>query len=197
MIFMKHKKLLIRIVAILFISIAFLFLIIVDPYKDLDENNEVALLGLNDKNFERISKKGLLKIFDKNTSVVYFGEINQKSYKVLNILSRNNSFKNKIYYIDIESEKRILTFENNSVKILKEGTEFYNSLLEKLGSFAEIYTLYNEYNEPINSGYKTIYTPMVIFVKEGKILFAHYINDENISEEELQNIYVEGFNKIN
>lgn len=202
MIFMKKKKLLIRISAILLLGIAFLFLIIVDPYKDIKDDEKVALLDGEEKIFSKITKENLLKLFDNSTAVIYIGKINNEDTEIIKTIynSAKTSSIEKVYYINIEDEKGILKYENNSVIIEKEETEFYKELLNKLGSFTETYTLYNEYNEPINSGYRTIYTPMIIFIKSGKVIFTHYIDNLNKTEDELrllQDIYIEGFKKIN
>lgn len=198
---MKNKKLLIRISAILLLGIAFLFLIIIDPYKNMEEE-KVALLYGEEKIFSKITKENLLKLFDNSTAVVYIGKINDEDSKIIKKVynSAKKSLINKIYYINIEDEKSILKYENNFVVVEKEETEFYRKLLDKLGSFTETYTLYNIYNEPINSGYKTIYTPMVIFIKNGKVIFTHYIDNLDKTEDELkslEDIYIEGFKKIN
>lgn len=201
MIFMKNKKLLIRISAILLICIAFLFLIIVDPYKNIEEE-KVALLDGEEKIFSKITKQELLKLFNNSTAVVYIGKINNEDSKVIEKVydSARKSLIDKIYYINIEDEKSILKYENDSVVVIKEETNFFKKLLDKLGSFAETYKLYNQYNEPINSGYKTIYTPMVIFIRNGKVIFTHYIDSLDKTDEELnllEDIYIEGFKKIN
>lgn len=199
---MKNKKLLIRSTAILIISVAFLFLLIIDPYKNKENDNEiVALLGIKDKIFKSTTKEELLQILETETTAIYLGKIDSNYSRILETLYNSSltSNINSIYYLDIEEEKTLLSYENNNIVVQKEGSKFYLKLLEKISSFSEIYTLYNKYNEPINSGYNTIYTPMVIFIKQGKILFTHYIDNSSLKEinfNELSEIYKEGFEKI-
>lgn len=199
---MKNKKVLIRISAVLILSIAFLFLIIIDPYKK-EKDDVVALLGIHDRAFSPISKDDVLELFNNKTAVLYLGKIDKEYSKILETLyksSLNSNIKN-IYYLNIENEERILSYDNNTKEVIvkRESSLFYNELLNKLGSFTEIYSLYNIYNEPINSGYKTIYTPMVLFIKNGKVVYTHYVKDINMNDNELENlynIYTNGFKKI-
>ena len=205
MIFMQNKKLLIRITAIL-LGIAFLFLIIYIPYKnkDKDKYNILASLNISKKKFTNIEANKVIELLTSSdeVTILYLGNTDKEYYHILETLY-NVSLGynvNKIYYYNIEEEKTIISLnENDEVVIEKEGSKFYNSLLELLGSFTEVYTLHNKFNEPINSGYKIIYTPMVLFIKNGKILYSHYLDKIDLNKEEfkeLETIYNSGFKKI-
>lgn len=199
---MKNIKLLIKINVVLILCTTFLFGIYktFNTEEKVEKNELVAMLNINENVFKELNKEELFKVLDKEKAAIYIGPYTKEYTQILKTFY-NASKKNKIsklYYINIEEEKSILSY-NNEVIVEKEATPFFDKLLDRLGSFTEIYTLYNQYNEPINSGYKTIYTPMVIFIKEGKILFTHYVKDINLTEEELNNlkeIYKLGFKKI-
>ena len=70
--------------------------------------------------------------------------------------------------------------------------------MSELGSFSEVYAIKNDFGEYINTGYQKIYTPLVVFVKDGNILYSLYLSqDEEISDEELKEIYLYGFKLLN
>lgn len=203
---MQNKKLLIRIMAML-LGIAFLFLIIYIPLKNnnKDNNNLLAVLNKSETKYKDADQNKIIELLtsSKEVTVIYLGGIDKQYFNILETLyntSLNYHNVKNIYYYDIEKEKTILEMnENNDIIIKKEGTDFYNKLLNLLGSFTEVYALHNKFNEPINSGYKTIYTPMVLFVKNGKILYSHYLEKIDLNKEEfksLETIYNSGFKKI-
>ena len=78
----------------------------------------------------------------------------------------------------------------------KRQTKDYETLLEKLGSYTEKYTLEDSDNNIIDTGYKKIYTPMVMFIKNGKIIFSHYIYDSSLEDDDLKEIYSKGINLL-
>ena len=88
------------------------------------------------------------------------------------------------------SDELILTIENGELNTKQEASKEYKELLNKLGSYTEEYFI-----DEFDTGYRKIYTPMVLFVKEGSIEYSYYIS-VNIEDDVLNNIYSTGFDKI-
>lgn len=170
----------------LIIGVIFLFLLIFD-YIDDGKLYGSTIAYVSDR--EEILK--ILAEETEETAIIYLGKIdNNKITSLINTYDKNIN----IYYLDIEDEKTILSYENEKVVVIEEGSSYYKKLLKTLDCFTEIYDLQNKYNEPINSGYRTIYTPFLIYLKDGKIVYTYYITD--IDNEEVQNNIINGFKEM-
>ena len=133
-----------------------------------------------DKNnkFVEITPKELVdKIDKKETFYVYFGSslcpwcrsVIEKADEI----SRGNNIT-KIYYIDIwdEDGNEILRDkyeldENNKLKLIKEGSAYYEKLLISLDNVLSDYTLTDNNKNIIEVGEKRIYAPNFIYIKKG------------------------------
>lgn len=99
----------------------------------------------------------------------------------------------KIYYINMHDERNQLTLNDDGELITeKEGTEGYNTLVEKLSDVLPVYSGLND------DSIKRIYVPLVIFVKDGEVVDTHlgtldshtdpYIELTSDQKSELKNI---------
>lgn len=160
--------------------------------------SENLLGSANNIKINEVNNSTLLQKLDKGTSIIFITNDNSKTstiYKTLNKLVLKYNFMNAYSY-NIKDEERILSLENNKVVEEKKGTKFYNQLLSKLGFFTESYTLTNKKGKVIDTGYRRIYTPFVMFLKEGEIIYSFYLSDENLTEEDLSKILTKGFDLI-
>jgi len=74
----------------------------------------------------------------------------------------------KIYYINMHDERNSLKLnDEGEIVTEKEGTEGYNKLVEKLNDVLPVYEGLND------DSIKRIYVPLVIFVKDGKVIGTH------------------------
>lgn len=119
---------------------------------------------------EEISKK----IDDKETFIVYFGFkecpwCRSVLEELVEVAKKNNI--EKIYYVDVKEIRDVKEInEDGNINTTKEGTEGYNSLIEKMSNVLEDYTLTNENDEKIEVGEKRIYAPNVVAISNGKAL---------------------------
>lgn len=177
--------------------VAIFLLLIIINFESIRNNDENVLLSFN--NSHTTYKKIKNKVFDVLTSdtVIIFTSENTEASKAKKILYNAAVISDyrPIYEVDLTTEEiEIELVDNKNIKITKEPTEFYKKLLSELGSFSEVYAIKNDFGEYINTGYQKIYTPLVVFVKDGNILYSHYLSqDEEISDEELKEVYLYGF----
>lgn len=108
-------------------------------------------------------------INQKQTFIVYFGFAScpwcRSVLPSLMESLKDNSI-NTVYYVDIENIRdKYELDENNKPKLVQEGSEGYNKLLELLNSKLSDYTIEN-----VKVGEKRIYAPNVVSVIYGKVI---------------------------
>lgn len=119
----------------------------------------------------------------------------------------NNTNISTIYYLnmhDVRDEYELS--DNNEVKLVREGQEGYQELLETLDEILLDYTIKDSDGVEYSVLEKRIYVPIVIFVHDGTIVDYHMDTvetqtnpmDELTEEEhdELYDIYVSGIHKV-
>ncbi len=173
------------------------FLLITLSYKEtlIIEKEERKIANIEDGEiFNYVDNEELMDILDKGTGVVLV--VNKKTL-VNTYLDLLYDLKgdNKLYVYNIKNEERVLSLnENNEIIVTKEGTEFYDKLLTKLGSHVEDYYVHINDEKTIKSEYKTLYTPSVLFISDGKILYCHYLMDNySLEEKDIIDAYSLGY----
>lgn len=179
----------------LYILIGFFFILI--TLMDLNKSNENDLIVHNDKIITNVTPGELLDILDSKTAIVIITHDKVDSNRIVNILL-DLKVKDNFYICNVKNDELILEFSSDEEEVLvsQHSTKDYESLLDKLGSYTEKYTLSDSNNNIVDTGYKKIYTPMVMFIKEGNIMFSHYIYDDSIEDEDLKDVYSKGLNLI-
>lgn len=177
--------------------VAIFLLLMIINFESLRNTDENLLLSFNSSHTSY--KKVKDKVFDILTedAVIIFTSEDTEAKEAKRILYNAaviNDYR-PIYEVDLTAEEiEIELVDNKNINITKEPTEFYKKLLSELGSFSEVYAIKNDFGEYVNTGYQKIYTPLVVFVKDGNILYSHYLNqEEEITEEELKEVYLYGF----
>ena len=143
------------------------------------DGKEHRTITINEDNpFEEITPQQLLeKLNNYETFYVYFGSslcpwCRSVIEKAIETAHRKNV--QKIYYVDIWDEEgnEILRdkyeLQNNKPVKVKDGTEEYTQLLDKLKSVLKDYELKNEDGKKIKTGEKRIYAPNFIYFQNGK-----------------------------
>lgn len=179
----------------LYILIGFFFILI--TLMDLNKSNENDLIVHNDKILTNVTPGELLDILDSKTAIVIITHDKVDSNRIVNILL-DLKVKDNFYICNVKNDELILEFSSDEEEVLvsQHSTKDYESLLDKLGSYTEKYTLSDSNNNIVDTGYKKIYTPMVMFIKDGNIMFSHYIYDDSIEDEDLKEVYSKGLNLI-
>jgi len=154
--------------------------------------------------------KEIIDIVKNGSGVIYLGYPECpwcRSMVSVLMEAANNTNISTIYYLnmhDVRDEYELS--DNNEVKLVREGQEGYQELLEALDEILLDYTLKDSDGVEYSVGEKRIYVPIVIFVHDGTIVDYHMDTvetqtnpmDELTEEEhdELYDIYVSGIHKV-
>lgn len=153
--------------------------------------------------------KEILDILDKGTGLVYFGFntcpwCRSMVETLINVANEKNV---NVYYVDVKDIRSSYKVENKKLVKVKEGTEEYYKILEKLDSNLTEYivsdtTTKKEYD----TKEKRLYAPTVVAIKKGEIVNFHEgtvtsqkepqngLNDEQ--KKEIRQIYREMIDSI-
>ncbi len=112
-----------------------------------------------------------------------------------------------IYYMNIKDERDLKELDKNGEIITKkEGSDNYKRLLKALDEYLDEYTLEDAKGNKKSTGEKRIYVPLVLFVKDGKVIGMHLDTVESQKDpykglnekqtEELTVIYYKYMNKV-
>lgn len=159
-------------------------------------------VSINPKNIEYIDSEKALDIIENGTGVIYFGfpECPWCRNLVPVLLDASTEAGiDKIYYLNNKDERDTKKLENKKIVTEKEGTKEYYKLVEALDDVLW------EYENLNDSSIKRIYYPMVLFIKDGKIVDCHidtvssqkdpYVKLDKKQYEELYNILLDGMYK--
>lgn len=170
------------------------------PEVSIDEDNIV----------EYIDMKEASELIQNNSGVFYFGfpECPWCRNAVPMLLqAADNTDIDKIYYINMYDKRDIRELdEDGNVVTTQEGSDGYSELTEVLDSILLDYTIEDEDGNEISLGEKRVYVPLVVFVKDGKIVDYHmdtvttqedpYVLLNEDEQTELYQIYVNGIHEV-
>lgn len=182
--------------SLLFIVASFLIFLTYEETMQDRDNYLYALTDNKNSIFEKVSVKEVTNILNNNTGVVLFVNDKKDINSFLDLLYDKEDNTN-IYVCNVKNDEIVLELDDNNNPIVKQrASKDYKLLLDRLGSYNETYYLTTS-EDIIETDYKRIVTPMVLFVKNGNIMFSHYvIEEENLTSEELLDIYSQGFELI-
>lgn len=172
------------------------FLLIFVGYFDSNiKKDNISLVTYTNNNiYTNLNSSDLISTLKNSTAVFLIVNTKKDINKYIDLLYKANN-NEKIYLYNVKDDEIVLKLDDTGNIIIKqEASITYKELLKYIGSYAENYNLINE-NKLIETKYKKIYTPNVLFIKDGSILFSHYVYNE-INDEDLINIYKQGFEKI-
>ncbi len=131
----------------------------------------------NDNPVKYSSYDEIFEVLKSGTGVIYFGfpECPWCRNLVPVMLSAAKEVEiDTIYYLNIKDDRDVLMLnENGDIITEKEGNKKYFELVEKLDSILDDYILTYNDGKSVSTGEKRIYTPLLIFVKNGKIIAHH------------------------
>lgn len=131
----------------------------------------------NDNPIKYSSYDEIFEVLKSGTGVIYFGfpECPWARNLVPVMLSAAKEVEiDTIYYLNIKDDRDVLMLnENGDIVTEKEGNKKYFELVEKLDSILDDYILTDNDGKSVSTGKKRIYTPLLIFVKNGKIIAHH------------------------
>lgn len=131
----------------------------------------------NDNPVKYSSYDEIFEVLKSGTGVIYFGfpECPWARNLVPVMLSAAKEVEiDTIYYLNIKDDRDVLMLnENGDIITEKDGNKKYFELVEKLDSILDDYILTDNDGKSVSTGKKRIYTPLLIFVKNGKIIAHH------------------------
>lgn len=114
------------------------------------------------------SYEEIFKILDNGTGIIYLGFPECPWCRNIVPVLIDTALKSKvktIYYLNIKDDRNVLSLtKKGKIKTEKEGTEDYLKLVDLLKDNLR------EYEGLKNKDIKRIYVPLVIFIKDGKIV---------------------------
>ena len=126
---------------------------------------------LDDHRFVISSEDEIRQLLTDGEGVIYFGFPNcpwcRNALEPMNAAAKRVGLE-KIHYLnvlDIRDQKSLN--ESGEIVVEKEGTEFYQYLLEELGDFAPEYPNLND------SSVRRILVPLVVSVVDGEVVASH------------------------
>lgn len=188
----KKNKLIKESLSIL-LGFLFVFLTYLDINIDKSENNLITYN--NNKLFNYIDASELLNVLDKEKGVIVVVNDRKDINRLINILLTLNVNEN-IYVYNSREDEIILELTEKEIIVKQKPSKEYEKLLNKLGSFTDRYLVSTPSGNYIETEYYKIYTPMVLFVNKGEIVFSNYIHDDKVTDEELKTIYKKGINLL-
>lgn len=189
----KKNKLIKESLSIL-LGFLFVFLTYLDINIDKSENNLITYNN-NNKLFNYIDASELLNVLDKEKGVIVVVNDRKDINRLINILLTLNVNEN-IYVYNSREDEIILELTEKEIIVKQKPSKEYEKLLNKLGSFTDRYLVSTPSGNYIETEYYKIYTPMVLFVNKGEIVFSNYIHDDKVTDEELKTIYKKGINLL-
>ena len=171
----------------------FVFLTYLDINIDKSENNLITYN--NNKLFNYLDASELLNVLDKEKGVIVVVNDRKDINRLINILLTLNVNEN-IYVYNSREDEIILELTEKEIIVKQKPSKEYEKLLNKLGSFTDRYLVSTPSGNYIETEYYKIYTPMVLFVNKGEIVFSNYIHDDKVTDEELKTIYKKGINLL-
>lgn len=164
-------------------------------FKDEYENLNNKTNEKNNKKFQEveISKSNVIKyssydeveeVLKNGTGVIYIGTPECPSCRnIVPVLLRSSEEVelDTIYYLNVENDRDLLILDNNKKIITeKKGSKQYYNLVKSLDSILDEYILTSIDGDEVKTGNKRINDPLVIFVKDGKIIYFYKDTNKDI-----------------
>lgn len=153
------------------------------------------LVTYNDKIFTNVNSAELLDILDNKKGIVLIVNDRKDINRLISLVMKIN-INGRIYVYNAKDEELVLELSNNEVVVKQNMSKNYEKLLQKLGSFTERYLIQTPSGNLVETGYFKINTPTTLFVSDGRVVFSSYIKDDNVSDDDLVNVYKKGLNLL-
>lgn len=132
------------------------------PKVTLSENNK----------FKYKSAKEIVNILKSGTGLIYLGFPKcpwcRNAINVLNYVDVN-----EIMYLDMANQRDEYSIKDGALIKTKDGTKEYYEMLEILDDILDTYEVSDDAGNKLSANEKRIYVPLVIGVKDGKIVGYH------------------------
>lgn len=124
-----------------------------------------------------IDDNQVIELLTNGTGIIYFGFPDcpwcRSLLPVLIDASIQNSIKEIYYFNPKDIRNSISIDQKNNLVITKEGSESYKKIVELLNPYLEDYIIKDSEGNNINTNQKRLTVPMVVAIKNGKVLASH------------------------
>ena len=170
------------------------------PKVDISKDNPIKYADIDE----------IVKIINDGTGVIYFGFPNCpwcRSAVPALLNAASESGIDTIYYLNVTDVRDSKVVDaNGKVVTEKKGSKDYPKLLKALDNYLDEYVIEDAHGKKYKTGEKRIYVPLVVFVRNGKVIGTHLDTVESQKDpykgltdeqnEELSLIYYKFMNKI-
>lgn len=180
--------------------------------KVFDDNGEaLQKLSISQKNpIDKLTEEEAVSLLEHGTGILYLGfptsPLCRSMLPTLFQTLDNMNITNLSYLNIFDIQDTYSLDEKNKPVKNKEGTESYYKILDILDEYLDDYTLKTESGKTVSTQEKRIDVPLVVGIKEGKIVGVHsktvkshtnpYEDLSKEQEEELAQIYVDLINQV-
>ena len=166
------------------------FLFICLSFFDLKAINNNTDSLLDNSIYTNVNANELINVIKSQSGLILIVNDNSQIDRLANSLL---SFEpnEKIFVYNANSDEVI--FDNNACKVVRRPSSGYRKLVNFLGSYTDNFNC----GDGTISDTKYIHSPMVLFAKDGGVLYSYYLPEEEISDEILSYVFEKGFNMVN
>ena len=155
---------------------------------NVDENNN--------KVYQDVQKEDLMSILENETGVFLLVSSRISAGRFIDLLY---DFKGDytIYVYSLKNDEISLSLNNNDIIVNKKQSKLYDELISYLGVYADDYVFVQEDGTVVKTDYKVVYTPTVLFIKNGRPIYSYSNISEEMTDDELKEIYKQGYEALN
>lgn len=166
------------------------FLFICLSFFDLKADKNNTDYTFDNSIYTNVSAKELINVMKSQSGLILIVNDNKDIDRLTSILM---SFEpnEKIFVYNSSNDE--IRFDDKTCKVTKNASNDYKRLISFLGSYADTYK-----SESCSSDYKYVHSPMVLFAKDGGVLYSYYLPlEEEVTDEILSYVFEKGFSLFN
>ena len=165
------------------------FLLICLSFFDLKAEKTNSDLSFNNSIYTNVNAVELINVIKSQSGLLLIVNDNKDIDRLINVLMTFEPDE-KIFVYNSSNDE--IKFNENTCKVTRRASNDYKKLVNFLGSYADIYKCENK-----DTDYKYIHSPMVLFSKDGGIMYSYYLPfEEEVTDEVLSYVFEKGFNML-
>ena len=163
------------------------FLFICLSFFDLKADKNNTEISLNNSIYTNVNAKELINIIKSQKGLLVIADNEEDIKRLVDLLVKENSDE-RIFVYNSSLDKPLYDMEYCTTT--RKATNDYKRLVNELGSYSESYTCRDE-------EFKYINDPMVLFAKDGGIIYSYYLPEEDVTDNVLSYVFEMGFKMLN